>query len=238
MKPNRIAFTVWGRYALFSDPLTRVGGEKYTYPIPTYQALKGIVESVYWKPTLVWVVDRMRVMNPIENESKGMRPIKYGSDKNELAYYTYLRNVAYQVEAHFEWNENRPDLAADRDENKHHEIARRMVARGGRRDVFLGTRECQAYVEPAAFGEGEGAYDGVNMDFGLMFHGFTYPDEAVRPEERGKLTARFFTPRMRGGIIEFPRPEACTVRRVLRDMPMKAFGRANFSGLQEFEVAP
>lgn len=47
--------------ALFTDPLTKVGGEKFSYPVPTYQALKGITESIYWKPTLIWVIDRCRV---------------------------------------------------------------------------------------------------------------------------------------------------------------------------------
>lgn len=31
----------------------------------------------------------------------------------------------------------------------------------GRRDVFLGTRECQAFVEPCEFGKGDGAYDTI-----------------------------------------------------------------------------
>ncbi len=52
-----------------------------------------------------------------------------------------------------------------------------MIERGGRRDVFLGTRECQGYVEPCKFGE-KGFYDDYGeMSFGLMFHGFDYPDE-------------------------------------------------------------
>ena len=49
---NTIEFEVYGPYALFSDPVMRVGGEKTSYHIPTYEALKGIVESVYWKPTI------------------------------------------------------------------------------------------------------------------------------------------------------------------------------------------
>ena len=43
---NTITLRIWGRYALFSDPVTRVGGEKHSYPVPTYQAVKGILESV------------------------------------------------------------------------------------------------------------------------------------------------------------------------------------------------
>ena len=49
---NEITFEVWGDYALFSDPIMRVGGEKCTMQIPTYEALKGVTASIYWKPTL------------------------------------------------------------------------------------------------------------------------------------------------------------------------------------------
>lgn len=53
---NSIEYEVWGRYALFSEVATRVGGEKCSYQVPTYQALKGITESIYWKPTFKWVI--------------------------------------------------------------------------------------------------------------------------------------------------------------------------------------
>ena len=45
---NIVEFQVTGDYALFSDPIMRVGGEKCTYQVPTYEALKGILHSVYW----------------------------------------------------------------------------------------------------------------------------------------------------------------------------------------------
>lgn len=91
--------------------------------------------------------------------------------------------MEYQVSAHFEWNKQRPELESDRDENKHHNIAKRCIRQGGRRDVFLGTRECQAYVEPCTFGEGKSAYDNYGeIDFGIMFHGFDYPDETGNQE--------------------------------------------------------
>lgn len=126
--PNIVEFQVTGDYALFSDPILRVGGEKCSYQVPTYEALKGILSSVYWKPTLIWYIDAVRIMNPIQTEVKGIRPIKYNGG-NELAYYTYLKHCCYQVRAHFEWNDNRPELSADRNENKHHNIARRMIER-------------------------------------------------------------------------------------------------------------
>ena len=233
---NTVEFAVRGRYALFSDILTRAGGEKFSYPVPTYEALKGILHSCYWKPTLVWIIDSVRIMNPVRTVRKGVRPIKYGGG-NDLAYYTYLEDAYYQVRAHFEWNMNRPELEEDRNENKHHNIARRMIERGGRRDIFLGTRECQGYVEPCKFGEGVSAYDNTGeVPYGLMLHGITYPDEVVNEDDKGKMTVRLWNPVMNNGVIDFIRPEECTIKRHIREMPIKPFGKQhnNFTGLDEF----
>lgn len=236
MHPNIVEFEVYGDYALFSDPIMRVGGEKCTYQVPTYEALKGILSSVYWKPTIVWIIDKVRVMNPIQTEVKGIRPIKY-TGGNDLSFYTYLKNCRYQVMAHFEWNENRPELSGDRNENKHHNIAKRMIEKGGRRDIFLGTRECQGYVVPCKFGEGEGHYDNIQeLAFGLMYHGITYADEAFSEETKNCMTARFWYPKMQNGVINFLRPEKCPLYKKLRPMEMKIFSETdnNFIGLKEF----
>lgn len=221
---NSVEFEVYGKYALFSEITTRVGGEKFSYQIPTYEAIKGILQSVYWKPTFIWIIDKVRVMNPIQTETKGIRPIKYHSNKNDLSYYTYLRDCRYQVKAHFIWNESRPELAQDRDENKHHNIARRMIEKGGRRDIFLGTRECQGYVVSCKFGEGEGAYDNLpELSFGIMYHGITYADEAYSEETEGKMSVRLWNAVMRKGVIDFPAPWDC-IHRPIREMNVKKFG--------------
>jgi CRISPR-associated protein Cas5d len=228
---NSIEFRLWGRYALFTDPVTKIGGEKCSYQIPTYEALKGIAESVYWKPTFVWVIDRLRVMKRIRTQTKGIKPLRYGQGGNELSIYTYLSDVEYQVEAHFEWNTYRPDLENDRDSRKHHPIAQRMLDRGGRRDIFLGTRECQAYVEPCEFGSGPGYHDDLaELSFGLMFHGFDYPGEVGGSQ----FHSRFWRPQLRNGVLEFVRPEECEVRKPVRDMRSTTFTPGvNFSGLDE-----
>lgn len=234
--PNMVEFEVYGDYALFSDPLMRMGGEKTSYQVPTYEAMKGVMASIYWKPTLIWFIDEVRVMNRIQTEVKGIRPIKYNGG-NDLAYYTYLKDCRYQVRAHFEWNMNRPELAQDRNENKHYDIARRAIAKGGRRDVFLGARECQAYVESCVFGEGQGAYDDLpELSFGMMYHGITYPDEAYSPETQGRMTANFWRPVLKKGILHFQRPEECPMHKSLHAMNIKPFGveQDNFSGLREF----
>jgi len=220
---NAIEFMVEGKYALFTDPLTKLGGEKLTYQVPTYQALKGIVESIYWKPTLLFIIDEVRVMNAIRMESKGIRPMEY-SGGNTLANYTYLKEPKYQVRAHFEFNMNRPEMAHDRNEHKHHNILKRALQAGGRRDIFLGARECQGYVEPCEFGSGKGYYDDYgDIHIGNMVHGINYPDETGR----NQMEVRLWSPVMRNGYIQFTRPEACTQVRTITDMMPKRFDQTN-----------
>lgn len=225
---NTIEFKVYGEYALFTDPLTKLGGEKMSYQVPTYQAIKGIVESIYWKPTILIVVDAIRIMHPIKMEAKGMRPIEYGGG-NSLAHYTYLRDVCYHVRAHFEFNENRPDLVFDRNEGKHYSIMKRSLEAGGRRDIFLGARECQAYVEPIDFDSGDSFYDGADLHFGTMVHGFDYPDETGRDE----LAVRLWNPVMKDGVIAFPRPETCSLVKTVKSMSAKPFDASNMTGVVE-----
>lgn len=221
---NIVEFEVSGDYALFSDPITRVGGEKFTYQVPTYEALKGVLQSIYWKPTIIWIIDSVRVMNQIQTETKGIRPIKYSGSGNDLSYYTYLKDCRYQVRAHFIWNENRPELVGDRNENKHHNIAKRMIEHGGRRDVFLGTRECQAYVVPCNFGDGASFYaDTPQLDFGIMYHGITYADEAYSDETKDRMTVRLWRAVMKNGKIDFIPPQEC-IHRPVREMYIKPFG--------------
>ena len=234
---NTIEFRLWGRYALFTDPLTKIGGEKCSYHLPTYEALKGVCKSIYWKPTFIWVVDAVRVMRRIRTQTKGTKPLEF-SGGNTLAIYTFLSDVEYQVRAHFEWNEHHTALEKDRIDGKHFAIAKRMLDRGGRQDIFFGTRDCQGYVAPCVFGEGEGAYDDdEEIAYGLMFHGFDYPDETGGNE----LYARFWYPVLKKGILVFDRPEECKYKKLVRQMTAKSFGTDNVKSVcleaEELEIA-
>jgi CRISPR-associated protein Cas5d len=216
---------------MFTDPLTRVGGEKCSYHVPTYEALKGIAKSIYWKPTLIWIVDEVRVMKRIRTQTKGTKPLDYARGGNSLAIYTFLTgdpdpitklpSVDYQVRAHFEWNQHRPELKKDQIDGKHYQIAQRSLGLGGRQDIFLGTRDCQGYVEPCEFDTGTGDYDGKGeLGFGLMFHSFDYPDETGV----NTLRSNFWCPQMVDGVIRFPRPDECAVKKEVREMLPKSFG--------------
>jgi CRISPR-associated protein Cas5d len=110
-----------------------------------------------------------------------------------------------------------------------------MIERGGRRDTFLGTRECQAYVRPYSFGEGIGFYDDYGeLSFGLMVHGFDYPDETGRDEMCVRLWKNAI---MKNGRILYPLPfedNSEIVRRYIKPMKKKEFVFGiNYYGLNE-----
>ena len=216
-------YRIKGEYALFTDPVTKGGGEKFTYQIPTYQALKGITEAIYWKPTLIHYISSVKVVNKITTETKGIRTLlKKGG--NDLNYYTYLKDVEYLVKVYFEWNLKYDNLKEDRQEIKHQQILLRSLEKGGRRDIFLGTRECLGYVEKITAKEYENAksyYDGENLNFGIMFHSFIYPNETQ--ENIDKLQSTFTQIQMENGEIKFIRPEECKIKNVLGNYEIKEF---------------
>lgn len=218
-------YRLFGDYALFTDPITKGGGEKFTYQIPTYQALKGITEQIYWKPTIQYFVDAVKVLKPIQTETKGvLANLKNG--KKDLNYYTFLKNVEYLVKVHFEWNDFRQELCYDRNEKKHEQILLRSLDRGGRRDIFLGTRECIGYIEKISQMDFETAttpFEGRQISFGIMFHSFVYPDEAYDEKTANNLTSNFTNILMNNGKIDFIRPEECDIKQQLRNYSIKSF---------------
>lgn len=234
-KSNPFYMRITGDYALFTDPMTKGGGEKFTYQVPSYQAIKGIVEACYWKPTLYYVIDSVKVINSIKTETKGiLSPMKDGG--KDLNYYTYLKDVEYLVKFHFMWNDNRLDLSYDRNEKKHEQILLRSMQRGGRRDVFLGTRECIGHIERIKKDEyerTESHYQGESISLGVMFHSFVYPDETNDMETEGVLMSNFHPVIMINGEIIFVEPKDCTIKHLLGDYSIKEFNSDNFMNADE-----
>lgn len=89
---NQIEFQVYGRYARFTDPMSNVGGEKCSYHVPTYEALKGIAKSIYWKPTFIWVIDEVRVMKRIKTqEYPGVEYVDFPLPPDYLVKHEWTR---------------------------------------------------------------------------------------------------------------------------------------------------
>ena len=107
---------------------------------------------------------------------------------------------------------------------------KRCIQRGGRRDIFLGVRECQGYVEPCEFGNGDGYYDdSLDLPFGTMVHGIDYPDEVGD----GQMKVRLWQPVMKNGVINFIRPEECSIHKSLHEFPVKHFDYNDIQSVDE-----
>jgi CRISPR-associated protein Cas5d len=160
-----ITIRVGSEYALFTRPEMKV--ERVSYDVITPSAARGIIEAIYWKPAILWVIDKIHVLREIEftnirrNEvsdkastDKALQIIKgadepfylAATDKRQQRASMVLKDVDYIIQAHFEIV---PEKAGPDDtEEKHYNIILRRMRKG---QYFsppcLGTREFGAKVE-------------------------------------------------------------------------------------------
>ncbi|MGQ0639901.1 MAG: type I-C CRISPR-associated protein Cas5c, partial [Gemmatimonadaceae bacterium] len=61
--PLGIKLHCWGELGCFTRPEMKV--ERVSYDVITPSAARGILEAIYWKPEIRWVIERLHVLNPI-----------------------------------------------------------------------------------------------------------------------------------------------------------------------------
>ena len=128
-----IKIEVWGDYACFSRPEMKV--ERVSYDVITPSAARGIIEAIYWHPGIRYVIDRIRVCNPIRftnikrNEVKdtvSASSVKKMMESGEPVYIAtpqsiqqrssmILRDVRYIIEAHFDITEKASQRSCSRE---------------------------------------------------------------------------------------------------------------------------
>ena len=137
-----------GDYACFTRP--EMKGERVSSDVPTVGALEGILKSVYWKPPIRYVIDKIIVFNPIDfinirrNEvkdkvsysnmksqmrKKGSDPCIYTGESRTQRSSVVLKNVKYGVEFHFELTGLKDENETDSDK-KHYNIIKRRLEKG------------------------------------------------------------------------------------------------------------
>ena len=60
MQTNLVHIRVWGEFACFTRPEMKV--ERVSYPVMTPSAARGILEAVFWKPQMFYLIDAIRVV--------------------------------------------------------------------------------------------------------------------------------------------------------------------------------
>jgi CRISPR-associated protein Cas5d len=65
--PYGFSVEIQGDYACFSRPELKV--ERVSYEVITPSAARGILEAVFWKPEIKYVIDQIAVCAPIKMEN-------------------------------------------------------------------------------------------------------------------------------------------------------------------------
>lgn len=217
-----IQLHVWGEFACFTRPEMKV--ERVSYDVITPSAARGILEAIYWKPEIRWVVERLHVLKPIRftslRRNEVANKIPAGSvksamkkdrgdlgliveDERQQRAATLLRDVGYVIDARFEIidGEDNPGKHLD-------QFNRRARAGQCFHHPYLGCREFPAdfaLVEqpdhptpPCELPE-----DQRDRDLGYMLHDIDFADD---------MTPRFFRAEMKDGVIEVPAFDSEEVR--------------------------
>lgn len=204
-----IKLKVWGDYACFTRPEMKV--ERVSYDVMTPSAARGILEAIYWKPAIVWEIDRIHVMNPIRfdnirrNEVLGKIPLKDvknafsgkeavlfkdSNDERVQRASLILRDVEYYIEAHFTMTGKAgPEDTVE----KHYNVALRRMRKGQCfHHPYFGCREFPVQFE---FIEGKIPPSDLKgkKDLGLMLWDIDFTHD---------MNPVFFRAEMNDGIID------------------------------------
>lgn len=209
-----IFLEVWGDYALFTRPEMKV--ERVSYDVMTPSAARGLIESIYWHPGLIWRIDRIRVCAPIRfsnlrrNEVKSTisaRTARTVMERGSGEFYLstsediqqraalLLRDIHYVIEAHFEMTEK---AVSSDNPGKFQDIATRRIQKGQfYHQPYFGCREFPAQFRmckeiPPCPPELEG-----EKDLGWMLWDMDYSN----PENIQPL---FFRGKLKNGVLEVP----------------------------------
>ena len=204
----------WGDWALFTRPEMKV--ERVSYDAMTPSAARGVLEAIYWKPEIRWIIDSITVLQPIRftsvrrnevkdkiSESSVVRAMKANtgnlgivasdSDTRQQRAALLLREVGYIIDAHFDILSG-PENAA-----KHLDQFNRRARRGACfTRPYLGCREFAAHfalLEPNCVAPEPHETLRGERDLGWMLHDIDFVHDKQ---------ARFFRAHMRDGVIVIP----------------------------------
>jgi len=189
-----------GPIACFTRP--EMKAERVSYEVMTPSAARGVLESILWKPAIVWRIHSIDVLAPIRwisfrrnevNDRASTKSLEFFADERRAQRNTVaLRDVDYVVTASFRMSE-----AAGPEDNlkKFEEMFSRRLEKGQHfKPPYLGCREFAADVEAAP--EAVITFEKADRPLGLMLYDMEFSRGAARP--------LFFHARLRDGVLRVP----------------------------------
>jgi CRISPR-associated protein Cas5d len=204
-----------GERACFTRPELKV--ERVSYDVITPSAARGILEAIFWKPAIKYVIDEIAVCSPIAFEnirrnevnfkapSSSSEPKSASDDRTQRAA-VILKNVHYIITAHFEpVKEKLGD--GDRFENgsfnhgKFSEMLTRRLKNGQHHHMpYLGTREFPAQVRLVEGKNSETPPIEESRQLGLMLYDIDYIKDAK--ENVTDFVPTYFYAELKNGIMD------------------------------------
>lgn len=184
---------VQGDWACFPRP--EFVSDRVSYDVISPLAARGILDSIHWRPAVRWVIDRLKILNPVDLR---LRPSDdTGDDEDEDgASVIALRSVAYLIDARMMLTAS----AGERDSISGHKqmFERRVRKRQPFRQPYLGVRDCPADFRLLAEDDPEPACpEGIRgeRDWGWL---------AYDLDDRRHPAIRYFRARSLDGVIAVP----------------------------------
>ncbi len=203
----------WGPLASFNRP--EFQSERVSYQVPTPSAVRGMLESIYWKPEFHWRVREVRVLNRIrwynETRNEVTRRANRGSPRTPLLidgqvnarfqrHTACLYDVNYVVVA-----ETVPNAWSVEEMEKHTHIFNERVALGRcYAPPYLGCREFAA-----SFDQATGAEEPfpVTIDLGRMAFDQNFRTAGMSYASHNndcKPVPVYFDARVERGVLKVP----------------------------------
>jgi CRISPR-associated protein Cas5d len=194
---NIVKVKLSGDYALFNDITTPV--ERYTYPVPTFSAIKGCLESIYWKPEFEWQIISIQVLNEIKHQTLVRNEVLNQKVSFGKVFSGIINNRTQRsgrVLLNPEYIVTAKIVQKDHDQayiHKHYEIFNRRLAKGQCfRQPYFGLKEFVCYF--SAPDGNEKVHESLlgEMDLGVMLSSIEY-GQRVKP--------RFSKAKMVDGLV-------------------------------------
>ena len=132
---------VWGEYGLYTRP--EFASDRVSYPVPPLSTITGLLEAFFWKRGVVWLVQRVYVLSEVRHVQimRNERLVDADCARTQRRAL-FVKAPSYVVDA-------RPASAEPEQEGKALAMTERWLLQGrSRRPLFLGSRECLAYLGP------------------------------------------------------------------------------------------
>jgi len=223
---------IWGDLACFTRPELKV--ERFSYPVMTPAAARGILEAIYWRPHFRWQVTAIEILNPPRYIALRRNEVKERANVEEVLRWAdrratpeplwadesdpgndrkgrtqrqtmALKDVRYRIHAEIRaWSGSSAELAAFEAQFERH------LRRGQcRLQPYLGCREFAGFFAVPS----NRAACPLDQDLGWMVYDvFDLAKPATRGRP-GRACVSVFKATLRDGWLQVPEFESAEVRR-------------------------